>query len=89
MDIFDEVKNGYYFFKYFDGGIISAEVKCSKPDVRIFRIFLEKYNLVSEECLYIDDIAINVQAAESCEMKGFVTNGSINVSEELFAILGR
>ena len=32
LDIFDEISTGYYFFKYFDGGIISSEVKFSKPD---------------------------------------------------------
>ena len=35
LDIFDEVKNGYYFFKYFDGGIISSQVKLLKPEPAI------------------------------------------------------
>ena len=42
IDIFEELKTGYYFFKYFDGGIISSEVKISKPDVRIYEILLRK-----------------------------------------------
>jgi putative hydrolase of the HAD superfamily len=72
FDFFEEVKKEYDFFKYFNGGIISAEVGCSKPDIGIFKIFLEKYNLVPEECLYIDDIEINVRVAESFGMKGLV-----------------
>jgi FMN phosphatase YigB (HAD superfamily) len=84
IDIFDEVKNDYYFFRHFEGGIISSEVKCSKPDIKIFRIFLETYNLSAKECLYIDDIEINVEAAVSVGMNGFATSGSDDISSALF-----
>lgn len=83
VDIFEEVKNDYYFFKHFEGGIISSEVKCSKPDKKIFRLLLEKYNLAPEECLYVDDIEINVTAAISIGMKGFFTSGSEDISSLL------
>ena len=83
MDIFEEVRTGYYFFKYFDGGLISAEAKYSKPHSRIYEILLERYSLIAEECLYIDDIEINVKAAEASGMKGHVTNGSLEISKEI------
>jgi len=86
-DIYDEVKDGHDFFEYFDGGIISAEVRISKPDEGIFRIFLEKYRLKPEECLYLDDIEKNVKAAVSAGMKGFATFGSFDISPELYKIL--
>ena len=87
LDIFEEIKTGYYFFKYFDGGLISAEAKFSKPDSRIYKIFLEKYSLIPEECLYIDDIKINVEGAESAGMKGLITFGSQEISKEILATL--
>jgi putative hydrolase of the HAD superfamily len=87
LDFFEEVKKEYDFFKYFNGGIISADVGCSKPDTGIFKIFLEKYNLVPEECLYIDDIEINVRVAESFGMKGLVAFEPDNVSEYLMKLL--
>ncbi len=83
MDIFEEVKNGYYFFKYFDGGIISAEAKFSKPDSKIYSILLNKYSIIPEESLFIDDIEINVRAAEALKMNGLVTFGSLDISREL------
>lgn len=83
LDFFEEVKKEYDFFKYFNGGIISAEVGCSKPDNGIFKIFLEKYNLVPEECLYIDDIEINVKAAESIGMKGIHLAGTDSLEKKL------
>ena len=72
MDLFEEVKTGYYFFKYFDGGVISAEAKASKPDRKIYEILLEKYSLIPEECLFIDDLEINVKAAEATGMNGLL-----------------
>ena len=83
MDLFEEVKTGYYFFKYFDGGIVSSEVKISKPDIRIFQFFLEKYSLLPDECLFIDDLEINVRAAEQTGMKGLVTSGALGISKEI------
>jgi glucose-1-phosphatase len=83
LDIFDDIRNGYYFFKHFEGGLISAEAKSSKPENRIYEILLEKYSLVPEECLFIDDIEINVRAAEALGMKGLFTNGSLEISKEI------
>ncbi len=50
IDLWKLIRNGhnrkdYYFFSYFDGGVISAEVKLSKPDIRIYESLLEKYSL--------------------------------------------
>lgn len=83
LDIFEEKKNDYYFFRYFDGGVVSSEVKLSKPDPEIYRYILEKYSLRPDESLYIDDIGENVIAAEATGMTGFLTNGSPRFSEEL------
>ena len=83
LDIFDEVKDGYYFFKYFDGGLISAEVKSSKPDDPIYKTLLEKYSLIPGECLFIDDLEINVKTAEAIGMKGLFTHGSLEISKEI------
>ena len=83
LDIFEEKKNDYYFFRYFDGGVVSSEVKLSKPDPEIYRYILKKYSLKPDESFYIDDIGENVIAAESTGMTGFLTNGSPRFSEEL------
>jgi len=88
LDMFEEVSNDYYFFRYFDGGLISAEAKLSKPDVRIYRHFLEKYSLDPAGCLYIDDIEENTLAAETTGMKALLTNGAFKISDELGEVLG-
>ncbi len=87
IDTFSEIKNSYSFFKYFDGGIISAEVKHSKPDPEIYMIFLKKYNLDPGESLFVDDTEINVTTAESLGMKGYYTGGSKSLN--LYEVLNR
>jgi putative hydrolase of the HAD superfamily len=83
LDIFDEVSTGYFFFKHFDGGLISAEAKFSKPDPGIYKILFEKYSILPEESLFIDDNEKNVRTAESLGMKGIFTNGSLEISKEI------
>ena len=82
VDTFFEIKNSYSFFKYFDGGIISAEVKHSKPDPAFYLILMEKYNLKAEECFFIDDIEVNVKTAEALGMECLFTAGSTGISND-------
>jgi putative hydrolase of the HAD superfamily len=87
LDTFDKVKNSYGFFKYFDGGIISSEVKYSKPGIEIYKIFLKKYDLKPEESLFIDDIEANVKTAEFIGMKCIYTDGSLDIGNKLLSLL--
>ena len=43
------------FFKLCDGIMISAYEHLVKPDEKIFKTLLNRYDLKSEECLFIDD----------------------------------
>jgi epoxide hydrolase-like predicted phosphatase len=88
-DIFDEVYNRYDFFRYFDGGIISARVKASKPDRKIFEILQEKYSLSPEECLFIDDSDLNVNTAELLGMKVIHVENPGDLPEQVEKALGR
>lgn len=55
-------------FNVFDGIMFSYQVHVKKPDVRIFNLFCETYNLKPETCLFIDDSVQNVAAAEKLGM---------------------
>lgn len=87
LDLFDEVKNDYFFFRYFDGGLISAEARLSKPDIRFFNLIIERYGLNPEETLFIDDLPANVEAASLTGMKGYVTYGSDKIARDIFEIV--
>jgi 2-haloacid dehalogenase len=67
---FDLVRPKYEFFDCFDDILISSTVNLVKPDPRIFEIFLARIKRRAEECVYIDDSAVNAAAADRL---GFVT----------------
>lgn len=83
LDVFEEIRNDFYFFRHFDGGIISAEVKLSKPDIRFYEYLIGKYSLNPSESLFIDDVEENVRAAEKAGMKAMFTDGSLNIADQL------
>jgi HAD superfamily hydrolase (TIGR01509 family) len=80
-DIFNDVFEVYSFFSFFDGGIISARVKASKPDKKIFEILLNKYSILPYECLFIDDLEQNVKTAESIGMTGIWLYDSVELPD--------
>ena len=86
-DVFPEIQNSYPFFSLFDGGIISAHVKVSKPDEAIYRLLIEKYSLIAGESLFIDDLETNTKAAEKIGMKSLHTCGSEDIGTALREIL--
>lgn len=60
------------FVPHMDGGIFSCDINVIKPACGIYTALLEKYDLLPEECLFIDDHGDNVSAAKKCGMKGIV-----------------
>jgi HAD superfamily hydrolase (TIGR01509 family) len=83
LDTFEIVSNDYFFFRYFDGGVISADIKIAKPDKGIYELILTKYGLVPGECLFIDDVEENVVGASAAGMKVLNTHGSENITDLL------
>lgn len=60
------------FFKLCTGIVISAQEHVKKPDERIYKLILERYNLKAEECLFIDDddSGKNYESANKIGIKG-------------------
>ena len=58
------------FFEWFDDILVSGEVKCIKPDPRIYTLFLERIGRSAETCVFIDDSEHNIVAARQL---GFIT----------------
>jgi putative hydrolase of the HAD superfamily len=51
------------FFRWFDGGIFSGDVRMLKPQREIYELLAARYRLVPSETVFIDDSAPNVAAA--------------------------
>ena len=48
----------------FDDKIISGHVGLAKPDTKIYQLAIDKFNLVPEKSLFIDDKIENVHGAK-------------------------
>lgn len=72
------IKNDYKFpiLKEFDGIVYSAPIKMVKPNAEIYEYILTKFNLIPEECLFIDDIKTNLAGAARFGIKTFHYNSN-------------
>jgi 2-haloacid dehalogenase len=66
---FPVVRQRYDFFNCFKHIMISAEVGYKKPELEIYRLFLERTGLNAEECIFVDDTPPNVEAAQALGFK--------------------
>lgn len=57
------------FKKCFDSFYLSHEINYRKPNSNIFEFVLKKHDLKPEECLFIDDIKENTEAAAKLGLK--------------------
>lgn len=63
---------------YFNGVMVSSDVHMIKPEAEIYDLFLKTYDLVPEECLFIDDRLENIEGAQKANINGFVFTGDFN-----------
>lgn len=72
-------KDSYYYINdtinidsTFDGGVYSYQEHLIKPDVKIYTLLLEKYNLSKEETIFFDDKGKNIIAAQASGIKAIL-----------------
>ncbi len=72
----------FSFLKLVDGTVVSSIEKCVKPDEKIYKILLERYNLEPGETCFIDDRAENVETANYLGIKGILFKGYEELKKE-------
>ena len=58
--------------RLFDGTLISCDVKLVKPMPEIYLLMYQTFSLKADECFFIDDSPVNVEAAMYTGMHGAV-----------------
>ena len=53
------------FLHWFEGIVVSGEVKMKKPDPAIFQLLLKRYSINPSRALFIDDTFKNIETARS------------------------
>ena len=60
---YEKTKHERVYEQFVDGMIYSYQVQQIKPEPEIYLTLLAKYGLVPEECVFLDDNLVNVEAA--------------------------
>lgn len=69
----------------FDGRIVSADWKLLKPQPEVYQLLLREFGLKAEECFFIDDLNVNIEAAVLVGMSGTVFRGADGLRRSLRA----
>ena len=62
----------------FDGTLISADELLTKPEREIYELFLERFGLRAEECVFIDDNTVNAEGAYRCGLHPIVFHDDVD-----------
>jgi HAD superfamily hydrolase (TIGR01509 family) len=73
------------FFGRFRDIVVSGEVKLLKPDPAIYYLALDRFRLRPDEALFVDDRAINVEAAAAVGMRAHLFTGADDLRARLEA----
>ena len=70
------------FFHNISGYIFSCDYNIVKPNKEIYKLLFKKYNLLPEECYFIDDSKINIDVSKKLKMDGYVFDNDISKLEK-------
>lgn len=72
----------------FDFMTISAEVGWAKPDPRIYEFALDKLGVKAAESIFIDDVILNIQAANQLGMHGIWFRSALQTLADIQSFVG-
>jgi len=68
-ETFPMAQERFDFLNWFDGIVVSGAEKMRKPTPAFYQILLDRYNVKTDEALFIDDNYRNILAAEKMGIK--------------------
>jgi len=80
------IENRYNIFHLFDGQIISGFENTIKPEKGIYKKLLDRYRLIPQECVFIDDVLFFLKPAKKLGIKTIWNKPETNLREELTKI---
>jgi epoxide hydrolase-like predicted phosphatase len=76
------------FGELFDGVVISGEEGIRKPSRRMYELGAERAGVAAQECVYVDDLAFNLEPAENLGMVTIHHTDAAITIPELERLLG-
>jgi 2-haloacid dehalogenase len=83
---FPIARERYAFLTWFETVLVSGEHGLIKPDARIFELLLERIGREASACIYIDDNAKNIAAAEALGFESIHFQGPEELRGELIGL---
>lgn len=71
----------------FDAVVDSSQVKLRKPDPAIFLLTCERLGLAPQDCLFVDDLRCNVDAATELGMTTIQCNDPVAIADDVVELL--
>jgi 2-haloacid dehalogenase len=65
---FLEAQRRFPFLAEFEGVIVSGDEQLLKPEPAIYNLFLSRYGLEADDCIFIDDSKANAEGARAVGM---------------------
>jgi putative hydrolase of the HAD superfamily len=86
IESIDYIEQKYPFWDVFDGMVISSRIQMVKPELEIYQHLLEKFDLVIDNTIFIDDITENLEAASEVGMRIIKFENTSQCEAELKAL---
>lgn len=86
VETFPLARRRFGFLDLFEDIVISGAVRLAKPDPRIYRLALDRFAVRADEAVFIDDMPVNVAAAESVGLTAIRFTGAMDLAARLRAL---
>ncbi len=85
--MFTYAKEHFRFFRHADGAVISYSINKIKPWPEIYRHLIDKYSIVPENAVFLDDLPDNLAAAEAQGINTILVKDHEQAARELETML--
>lgn len=82
-ETFPLVRPTFEFLNWFIGIVVSGEEKMIKPDPAFYQVMFDRYNLVPEELVFIDDSLPNIETASKLGITALHFTGPEQLEKDL------
>ncbi|MFR0822087.1 MAG: HAD family hydrolase [Clostridia bacterium] len=89
MDTYLYERDELKLLELVDGGVFSCIEQVSKPEKEIYLRLLEKYHLLPQECIFVDDQRKNLVSAKELNMKTVVFENEEQVKKQIEKEIGK
>lgn len=86
--VYETMKQYDKIFSLLHGFVISSDVHMVKPEPGIYESLLQKYGLLADECVFVDDKSENIEGASLVGIRGILFANAPQCAGELQQMLG-